>query len=73
MFSKYNHLGAIFLDEGGLPDDVREVLGGHEARLEVAVQDMEPLMLLPPEVITEINCHFGPKSFSLFMFHYGFS
>lgn len=50
---------AVFLDEGGLADNVREILGSHEARLEVAVQDVEPVMLLPPEVVTEINCHFG--------------
>ena len=60
-YSRNSHLVAIFLDEGGLPDNVREILGSHEARLEVAVQDVEPLMLLPPEVITEINRHFSQE------------
>ena len=55
-----HHLVGVFLDKGSLPDDVREVLGGHEARLEVAVQDVEALMLLSPEIVTEINCHFYP-------------
>ena len=54
------HLVGVFLDKGGLSNDVREVLGGHEARLEVAVQDVEALMLLSPEIVTEINRHFYP-------------
>ena len=62
---------AIFLDQGGLPDNVRKILGSHEARLEVAVQDVEPLMLLPPEVITEINRHFVSEYVSLKYSHEG--
>ena len=54
------HLVGVFLDKGGLSYNVREVLGGHEARLEVAVQDVEALMLLSPEIVTEINRHFYP-------------
>ena len=54
------HLVSVFLDKGGLSDDVREVLGGHETRLKVAVQDVEALMLLSPEIVTEINRHFYP-------------
>ena len=57
------HLVGVLLDKGGLSYNVREVLGGHEARLEVAVQDVEALMLLSPEIVTEINRHFYPVLF----------
>ena len=51
------NLGVVFLYESCLPEYVRQVLGGHEASLEVLMENMVAVMFLSPEIVTEVYSH----------------
>ena len=51
------YLGVLLLHESSLPDHIRQVLGGQEPGVEVVVENLEPIVFLAPEIITEIHRH----------------